>query len=64
MDGGPDLLPLGEEFAGMAAAEAGECGGEIVAGEEEDVGSEVERRVEEGVETDEPTETDEPGDAG
>jgi hypothetical protein len=62
VDGGPDGLPLSEEFAGMAGAEAGESGWEIVTGEEEDVSGEVERRVEEGVETDEPTEANEPGD--
>ena len=45
----------------MAGAEAGEGGGEVVAGEEEDVGREMERGVEEGVEADEAAEADEPG---
>ena len=48
----------------MAGAEAGEGGGDVVAGEEEDVGGEVERRVEEGVEADEAAEADEEAEAG
>jgi hypothetical protein len=63
-DAGPDVLPLRDEFAGMAGAEAGEGCGYVVAGEEEDVSGQVERRVEEGVETEEATKADEEGDAG
>ena len=63
-DRGPDLLPLGDEFAGMAGAEAVERGGKIVAGEEEDVGGKMEAGVEESVEADETAEADEPGDPG
>lgn len=47
----------------MAGAEAGDGGRHVVAGEEEDVGGEVERRVEEGIEPDEAAEADEEGDA-
>jgi hypothetical protein len=58
---GPDDLPLGDEFAGMAGAETGEGGGDVVAGEEEDVGREMEGCVEEGVEAKEAAEADEEG---
>ena len=47
----------------MSGAEAGEGGGDVVAGEEEDVGGEMEGRVEEGVEAEEAAEADEQGDA-
>ncbi len=62
-DGGPDALGLGEESCRVAAAGGGEGGGEVVSGEEEDVGGEVEGRVEEGVEADEAAEADEPAEA-
>ncbi len=62
-DGGPDVFPFGDDDAGVTFADAGEDGWEIVTGEEEDVGGEVKRCVEEGVETDEPTEADEPRDS-
>ena len=61
-DGGPDLFPLGDEFVGMTDAEARDRHREIVAGEEEDVGGEVERRIEKSVEADQTPEADEPRD--
>ncbi|MCU1224466.1 MAG: hypothetical protein JWQ42_2559 [Edaphobacter sp.] len=45
----------------MAGADAAQDSGEIVAGEEKDIGGQVKCRVEEGVETYEAAETDEPG---
>jgi len=57
----PDDPPLGDEFAGMAGAEADEGGGDVVAGEEEDVGGKMEGRVEEGVEAEHAAEADEEG---
>ena len=62
--GGPDGSPLREDLAGMAVAGGRERGGDVVAGEEEDVGGQVEGGVEEGVEAEEAAEADEPGDAG
>lgn len=59
-DGRPDELPLLKECAGVAGAEAFEGSGEVVSREEEGVGCEMQRRVEEGVEADETTEADEP----
>ena len=61
-DRGPDLLPLGDEFAGMAGAEAMERSGQIVAREKEDVGGEMQGGVEESVEANEAAEADKPGD--
>ena len=43
----------------MAGFDGGEGGGDVVSAEEEDVGGEVERGVEEGVEADEAAEADE-----
>ncbi len=63
-DGGPDLATLGEDLAGVAVAGGGEGGGEVVSGEEEEVGGEVEGGVEEGVEADEAAEADERGETG
>ena len=59
---GPDDLPLLNNCAGVACADGGEDHGEVVAGEEEDVGCEMEGRVEEGVEADEAAEANEEGD--
>ena len=56
---GPDQLPLGDQFSGMAGFEPRQGGHYVVSAEEEDVGGEVERGVEEGVESDETTEADE-----
>ena len=61
-DGGPDLLPLSDQLTGVAHFEGGEGGRQVVATEEEDVGGEVQRCVEEGVEADEATEADQEGD--
>ena len=62
-DGWPDDLPLRDDLAGMTGADTAEGCCDVVAGEEEDVGGEVERRVEEGVEADQATEADEKADA-
>ena len=48
----------------MSGVEAGEGGGDVVSGEEEDVGGEMEGCVEEGVEADEAAEADEEAEAG
>src|SRR3984893_4885853 len=61
-DGGPDLLPLIDQLTGVAHFEGGEGGGQVVAAEEEDVGGEMQRCVEEGVEADKATEADQEGD--
>ena len=48
----------------MSGFDGDEGGGDVVSAEEEDVGGEVERGVEEGVEADEAAEADEKGDLG
>ena len=48
-------------FAGVACADGGDGCGDVVAGEEEDVGGKVQGRVEEGVEAEEASEADEEG---
>ena len=58
-DGGPDELPLVGDDGEMAGLEACPGGGDVVAGEEEDVGCQVERRVEEGIEAEQAAEADE-----
>lgn len=61
-DGGPDLFPLVDGYGWVPGADAAQDGGEIIAGEEEDVRREMQRGVKEGIKADETTEANKPRD--
>ena len=63
-DAGPDQTPLCEELAGMTGGGGVKRARQVVAGEEKDVGGEVEGGVEEGVEADKAAEADEEAETG
>lgn len=62
-DGGPDRLPFIDGDTGMSGANAHEYGRKIIAGEEEDIGRQMQRCVKERVKADEPAKADKPGDS-